>query len=90
MASEQLQTVIQNLKSMAGNAPPTIEGLRASFEEMASQTPIANDIKCEPVDAGGVLAEWVVAPGAASDRVLLYLHSGGYVLGAVNTSGRWA
>jgi acetyl esterase/lipase len=85
MASQQLQTVIQTLKSMTENAPATIQDLRSSFEQMASQSQIADDIKCEPVDAGGVPAEWVVAPGAANDRVLLYLHGGGYVIGSVNT-----
>ena len=37
----------------------------------------------ERVCAGGVDAEWVAAPGAKPERVLLYLHGGGYVLGSV-------
>jgi len=36
-------------------------------------------------ECGGVPAEWITAPGAAADRVLLYLHGGGYVMGSINT-----
>lgn len=46
---------------------------------------VATDAKCEPVRAGGVPAEWIVPPGAESDRVLLYFHGGGYVIGSVNS-----
>ncbi len=34
------------------------------------------------VDAGGVAAEWVVAPVSRDDRRILYLHGGGYVIGS--------
>ena len=34
------------------------------------------------VDAGGVPAEWVQAPGAASDRRVLYLHGGAFIAGS--------
>jgi len=36
----------------------------------------------ERVNAGGVEARWISAPGARSDQVLLYLHGGGYKLGS--------
>lgn len=29
-----------------------------------------------PVDAGGVAAEWVQAPGASASRRVLYIHGG--------------
>jgi epsilon-lactone hydrolase len=34
------------------------------------------------VDAGGVAAEWVLAPASQHDRHILYLHGGGYVIGS--------
>ena len=37
------------------------------------------------VDAGGVPAAWVEAPGADAGRVMLYLHGGGYVIGSIDT-----
>lgn len=35
-----------------------------------------------PVDAGGVAAEWVIAPGADKSRRVLYIHGGGFVVGS--------
>lgn len=34
-----------------------------------------------PTAAGGVPAEWVMAPGAAPDRRVLYIHGGGFIMG---------
>jgi acetyl esterase/lipase len=35
-----------------------------------------------PVDAGGVPAEWVLATGADTNRRLLYIHGGGFIMGS--------
>lgn len=35
-----------------------------------------------PVDAGGVPAEWVMAPGADKTRRILYIHGGGFIMGS--------
>ena len=35
-----------------------------------------------PVDAGGVAAEWVLAPGADSTRRTLYIHGGAWMMGS--------
>ena len=35
-----------------------------------------------PVDAGGVPAEWVVAPESDPNRRLLYIHGGGFIMGS--------
>jgi acetyl esterase/lipase len=34
-----------------------------------------------PVDAGGVPAEWVIAPGADPSRRVLYIHGGAFMMG---------
>ncbi|MEM2134165.1 MAG: alpha/beta hydrolase [Candidatus Freyarchaeota archaeon] len=47
--------------------------------------PIPKEVKIEKVDADGVPAEWQTVPGAKKDRVLLYFHGGGMVLGSPNT-----
>jgi acetyl esterase/lipase len=59
--------------------------MRANFDQMGALFPVAADVKCEPVNAGGVKAEWVTAPGADAGRAVLYLHGGGYVIGSINT-----
>ncbi|RLA38869.1 MAG: alpha/beta hydrolase [Gammaproteobacteria bacterium] len=35
-----------------------------------------------PVNAGGVPAEWVLAPGADSSKRVLYIHGGGFIMGS--------
>ena len=35
-----------------------------------------------PVDAGGVPAQWVIAPGANPERRLLYIHGGAFSMGS--------
>ena len=42
------------------------------------------------VDAGGVPAEWVVAPGVSGDAVLVSLHGGAFSVGSLVTNRRLA
>lgn len=85
MPSEQLQTLVEMLRSRPAPIEASIEEQRASFEQMASLFPVAADVVSEAVDAGGVPAEWIVAPGAAHDKVVLYLHGGGYAAGSIKS-----
>jgi len=85
MSQQQLDSLIQMLKSQPLNPNRSIQETRAGFEQMAAMFPVAGDVKCEPVSAGGVKAEWVSAPGADPNRAVLYLHGGGYVIGSIST-----
>ncbi len=86
MSQQQLQTIVQMLKSQPVlNPNASVEETRAGFEQMASMFPVDADIKREVVSAGGVKAEWVSAPEADAGRAVLYLHGGGYVIGSINT-----
>jgi epsilon-lactone hydrolase len=57
--------------------------MRSGMEKVTER--VSSDVGCEPVEAGDVKAEWIVPPGVAEDRVILYLHGGGYVMGSINT-----
>lgn len=70
----------QNLKSAP--LPISIKEARANLEGLSSWVPLQPDTKVESVIAGTVPGEWVSAPGAASDRVILCLHGGGYTMGS--------
>jgi acetyl esterase/lipase len=87
MASEQLKKVLEIIKSQpvggGGGGKPTVEKMRSGMEKVAER--VAPDVTCQPIDAGGVKAEWIVPPNAAADRVILYFHGGGYVMGSINT-----
>ena len=39
----------------------------------------------EPVELGGVRAEWTTSPGADPTRILLFLHGGGYISGSISS-----
>jgi monoterpene epsilon-lactone hydrolase len=83
MASEELAKVIAMIKSVPRDPTASVERMRGAMEKVSEH--VARDVKCETVSAGGVTAEWIVPPGAADDRVILYLHGGGYVMGSINT-----
>jgi len=85
MSKQQLDSLIQMLKAQPIDPDASIEKTRAGFEQMTVMLPVEADVKCEPVSAGGVKAEWVAAPGADAGRAILYLHGGGYVIGSINT-----
>ena len=58
------------------------EERRARLDAVGA-TPPAADIRVESVDAGGVPAEWSLAPGSDDTRVLMYFHGGGYCSGSI-------
>jgi acetyl esterase/lipase len=61
-----------------------LRDMRASFELSGRiRQPLSSRI--EPTTAGGVPAFWVIPPDADPERVVLYLHGGGYVSGSPQT-----
>lgn len=85
MASKELQAVIQMIKSGQLPKETSIEERRALMEAGAAMVPLAPDVKCEPVDAGGITAEYVSTPESDEGRVIYYLHGGGYMTGSIIT-----
>jgi epsilon-lactone hydrolase len=85
MASEQLKMVVEMMRAMPQHADAPVEEIRAGLEAMSAVFAPPADLRTERVSAGGVAAEWVVTPEARADRVVLYLHGGGYCIGSINT-----
>jgi monoterpene epsilon-lactone hydrolase len=87
MASPQLKQVFEHYKTFAQGAgqAKSPQEMRAVMAAAFSAFPSAGEVKCEPASAGGVKAEWITAGNAAPDRVILYLHGGGYVMGSIDT-----
>src|SRR5260370_29716699 len=87
MGSPQLQQLFEQQKALAqaaGQAKSPQE-LRNVMAAAFSAFPSAGEVKCEPVNANGVKAEWITAKNAVPDRVIMYLHGGGYVMGSIDT-----
>lgn len=69
----------------ASPRPQSLAERRARMEAVTAIDAIDPDILVTPVDAGGVPAEWSLAPGADARRVLLFLHGGGYSSGSLKS-----
>lgn len=59
----------------------TVAEMRALFRTFADITAQPAGVTWVEVNAGGIPAIWADADGGAKDRVLLFLHGGGYVIG---------
>jgi acetyl esterase/lipase len=84
MPSPELEMVVAMMRARPDPEILDPVAARASLEALTTMAPMPEDVACQPVRAGGVPAEWVTAPGAG-DRVVLYLHGGGYVIGSINS-----
>ncbi|MEW6476612.1 MAG: alpha/beta hydrolase [Actinomycetota bacterium] len=59
---------------------------RRLFEEVTARLPLAEGVRCRPVDAGGVPAEWIEPPHCRrAAPIVMYFHGGGYIMGSLNT-----
>jgi acetyl esterase/lipase len=87
MASPELQKALDMFRAakVQTQSLTAVDQFRVWYEGLMSQFQLDEDIVCERVGAGGVPAEWIYDPEAAADRVLLYLHGGGYMIGSMRT-----
>ena len=84
--SQQIQMLIRTqITSQLGASAPLEkrrEVLEAAMSAMSAPPP---GTTVEKVTIGAIAAEWVLTPACDPDRVILYLHGGGYYLGSCNT-----
>jgi acetyl esterase/lipase len=85
MSAQELQTLLTMLRAGGPNLGASPAEARESFAALLDHVPVAADLACEAVDAGGVPSLWIDAPGARRDRVVVYLHGGGYVAGSAHS-----
>jgi epsilon-lactone hydrolase len=87
---DAIDTIRNRQQASAGQAPPTLAERRATFIPGDRLYPVPDDVLVTEVDAGGVPAHWLAAPGVDSGRVLLFLHGGGFEFGLVRSDGELA
>lgn len=85
MSKQQLDKLLQIFERQPPLGSLTLEEERRTLDEGGARFAVPADVALEPVDARGVKAEWLVAPGARADRAVLYLHGGGYVIGSIKS-----
>src|SRR2546422_9523045 len=87
MASPELKTITEMLRARQQEAQAEISfpESRAMFEQMTAAFPAPPSVTSTPVDAGGIPAEGIAAPGASDEQTIYWLHGGGYCIGSINT-----
>lgn len=94
MASAQadsLRAIYQSWSDrMAAHPDMDLATLRDIFEEWHLPSAEPTDVTYQEADADGVPALWCIPSGASFDRVLLYTHGGGFVVGSIHTHRKLA
>lgn len=87
MSQQELNLILDKIRNTSwGN---TTEEARQGFKDLFNSPPHPT-ATFEAVDANGVPADWILTPNSAQDRVILYLHGGGFVMGSRETYRRMA
>ncbi|MGW8320979.1 MAG: alpha/beta hydrolase, partial [Thermodesulfobacteriota bacterium] len=74
MASEEIKAVRKLLAAFPALKDQSIQQLRDQMEKWVGSFPLPGGVSVEAVEADGVPAEWVRAPGVWGDTVFLYAH----------------
>jgi epsilon-lactone hydrolase len=88
MPSKQVLEVNQHWESTAAamaSMPPLDEWRDKTEKEWTNLTAEPGGVDYLEVDAGGVLAMWIVPKNCVQNRVLLCMHGGGYFSGSMYT-----
>jgi epsilon-lactone hydrolase len=85
LPSDDFKRFLDKLSAVQRSENPTVAEMRAGWENFAAPFEPAPDITFEPVLDSAVRAEWGSAPGADGNRVMLFLHGGGYNIGSIQS-----
>ncbi|MDF2602056.1 MAG: alpha/beta hydrolase [Methylobacterium brachiatum] len=67
----------------ASPRPADLAARRARVDALGASDPLPDDVHVQPTKIRALPAEWTATPGADRDRVILFLHGGGYVSGSL-------
>ncbi len=93
MASPEAEAAKAQMKMfrdavVGSSVPPTLEQQRAGIVLMSESATVPEGVTIAETYAGGCRAYWHDPAGGATDRVILYLHGGGYVIGSPKSHER--
>ncbi|KAI9132944.1 alpha/beta hydrolase [Acaryochloris sp. CCMEE 5410] len=87
MSQQELNQIITQLQGLSWGNTPT--EMRANFT-MGLSMPPHPTAQVERVDVDGMAAELITHPNSRSDRIVLYLHGGGFIMGSLPAYRRLA
>jgi monoterpene epsilon-lactone hydrolase len=80
--NEEIKMVRDMLASMPDSTGKPIQEQRRQMDELMTAMPPPEGSSFEAENAGGVPARWIKFSGMPTDRVIFYLHGGGYSMGS--------
>jgi len=83
MSKSEIDAIREMLRARA--RPVGWAERRERLDAIGQASPVEPDIKLAAVEAGGVPAEWSLAPGSDPTKVLMFLHGGGYCSGSITS-----
>ncbi|PLW94703.1 MAG: alpha/beta hydrolase [Marinilabiliales bacterium] len=63
----------------------SVEKFRARIDKASAKMRLAKGTKAENTDINGMYAEWIIPENAPEEKVLLYIHGGGFISGSCLT-----
>jgi epsilon-lactone hydrolase len=86
MSKQQQSELDAMLRKAPLDNTADVQTLRASFEELMRQVPVAPDVRKTPIAVGGIGAIEVAIDGTDAADVILYFHGGVYVIGSADAT----
>ena len=76
---------IAAIRAMLTQSPlgSSLVEMREAYDAFGALFTTPSDVTLRPDEAHGVAAEWTSTPDASRERVVLYLHGGGYAIGSI-------
>ena len=63
----------------------SVEAFRRSIDKSSERVKIPKTVRVEPISIAGMYAEWIVPQNPLKDKVLMYIHGGGFISGSCLT-----
>ena len=86
MSREQRRLLDANLRQSQFDPGADVQTVRAAFNELIAQVPVASDVRQHRVEIGAISGIEVTIQGDQAENVILYLHGGVYVIGSAAAS----
>ena len=80
--SSALEKILAAKRTNPYSDEKSIDELRTEHRAGGAAVPLPEGTTWEPVDAGGVPAEWIACGSPISGKVFLFIHGGGYYRGS--------
>ncbi|KOY85610.1 hypothetical protein AD998_05090 [bacterium 336/3] len=83
------RVVLRTLRFVRGSKVPTLEEARKRFRRVGKLTKIHPLITITKTGANGVSCEFLHPKNAQEDKIIVFLHGGGYTVGSLDTYRGW-